>query len=131
LATGQQLPALGNRKEGFDLVISILTRTGTMPNYQRSFNPDPDPVVDDAVDAVAQNLAVWASRTMKPAMMVDYLQVLGKHKSKVPEITQGRVSEDGGIDYINQVFREILTLRSSMFADGELLRRVVRYIPEW
>lgn len=131
LATAQQLPNLGNRLEGFRMAITIMTRTGTMPNYQRGFKSDPELRVDAAVDAVAQQLANWSMRTLRPALMVDYYHILKKYEAKVPEATSGKVRAADGVDYLDRVLREVVTLRSSMFRDGEFLRRVLQFIPAW
>lgn len=131
LANPKVLPDLGPRQKGYQLVIDIMARTGTMPAYQRAFKAVDDAAVDDAVDAVAQHMATWAYKDMLPYLMGAYVKVLSKYAGKVSEATGGQVPTSNGVAYLNRTFREILTLRSSWFEDGELLRRAVRFIPEW
>ena len=130
LSSPNTLPNMGSRQKVFNLMLNILDRTGTMPDYQRSFRAVKDPEVDDVVDAVALHMSQWAARTMAPALVLGYYRTLSRHANKVPEATEGAVQALSGSDYLNFTFREMLTIRSAWFDDGELLRRVVRFIPE-
>lgn len=131
LATQRELPDLGGRQRYFQVMIDMMTRTGVLPNYQKNFRVPDDLGLDDAVDAVAQHMATWAVRSMLPALLAGYMRVLSVYASKVPAATDGVVPASNGVGYLNALLREILTLRSAWFDDGELLRRVVRLLPEW
>ena len=131
LASQKELPDLRARQKVFTLMIDIMARTGTMPNYQRAFRVADDIEVDAAVDKVAVNMALWAAKNMIPFLIHSYLRVLAKYAGKVPAVTGEEVPASNGLGYLNTAFREVLTLRSTWFEDGELLRRVVRFIPEW
>ena len=131
LANQAELPDLGPRQKMFQVMLDIMTRTGVMPNYHKNFKVRDNLDVDAAVDAVARHMGVWAAKDMIPALMVGYFKVLTQHASKVPSVTNGQVPASNGVGYLNTLFREVLTLRSAWFDDGELLRRVVRLLPEW
>lgn len=130
LANQSGLPNLGPRQKAFTLMLDILTRTGVMPDYQRGFQAVDDARLDEVVDLVAQHMSVWAAKTMAVELVLGYYKLQVKHESKVPEATNGKIPAVVGATYLDRVFREILTLRSAWFEDGELLRRVVRFIPE-
>lgn len=131
LATDKGLPDQGPRHKVFQVMLDIMARTGVMPNYQRAFQIPESTDTDLAVDTIALHMGMWAARTMLPALTTEYVKVLMRVAHKVPEATDGDVPVSNGVAYLNHVFREVLTLRSSMFEDGELLRRVLRIIPEW
>lgn len=130
LASQHELPDMGPRQRVYNLMLDIMSRTGAMPNYQRAFKVAEDPATDEAADKVAVHLSYWAAKQMAPALLVGYSKILSKYQNAVPEATGGQVSAVVGVDYLDSTFRQILTLRSSWFADGELLRRVVRFLPE-
>lgn len=129
-STDSELPNLGLRQKIYTLMIFIMARTGAMPNYQRGFKPADSQSLDDAVDAVALHMATWAGRSLTPALVIGYYGILDKWAAKVPEATGGKVHSLIGREYLDYLFREILTLQSALFDDGELVRRVVRFIPE-
>jgi hypothetical protein len=129
-SSGTELPSFGLRQKIYSLMIDIMARTGVMPNYQRAFKPVDSQSVDEAVDAVALHMSMWAAKVLAPALIIGYYTVLDRWAPKVPEATGGKVHALLGRDYLDHLFREILTLRSAMFDDGELIRRVVRFIPE-
>jgi len=129
-STDTELPSFGPRQKIYTLMIDIMARTGAMPNYQRAFKRVDDLAVDDAVDAVAVHMSMWAARNLAPALITGYYGILDKWADKVPEATGGKVLALVGRDYLDHLFREILTLRSAWFEDGELVRRVVRFIPD-
>lgn len=131
LFTQKELPDLGSRQRYFQVMLDMMVRTGVVPNYQKNFKVPDDPEIDTAVDAVVQHMGTWAVRTMLPALLAGYMRVLSAHAPKVPAVTNGEVPASNGVGYLNTLFREILTLRSAWFDDGELLRRVVRLLPEW
>lgn len=131
LANQKELPDLGPRQKVFQVMLDIMVRMGVMPNYQKNFKVTNDLEVDAAVDATVQHMGVWAAKDMIPALMVGYYKVLTQHAPKVPSVTKGQVPASNGVGYLNALLREILTLRSAWFDDGELLRRVVRLLPEW
>ena len=131
LAQEKTLPDMGLRVKGYRVLWDIMTRTGALPAYHKAFEVTKDPVVDAAVDAIALYMSVWSIRILMPFLTTAYLRVLTKHVKQVPQVTDGTVSEKNGTGYLNYIFREVLDLRSSMFEDGELLRRVMQIIPEW
>lgn len=130
LVSQKELPDQGPRQKYFQVVLDIMTRTGALPNYSRAFSVPPRLEVDTATDQVATHMGIWAVKDMLPALMVAYLKILHTYASKVPEATEGAVPSSRGAGYLNEAFREVLSLRSSLFEDGELLRRVLRIIPE-
>lgn len=131
LATQKGLPDMGARQRVFTLMIDIMARTGTMPAYQKAIKVTDSETLDYTVDKLADHMATWAARSLLPFLMANYVRILNKHADKVPQATGGQVPVSNGVAYLNNAFREILTLRSAWFDDGELLRRAVRFIPEW
>lgn len=131
LAAQQNLPDMGARQKVFTLMIDIMARTGTMPAYQKALKVTDSATLDYAVDKLADHMATWAARNLLPFLMLNYVKILNKYAPKVPVATKGQVPASNGVAYLNSAFREILTLRSAWFDDGELLRRAVRFIPEW
>ena len=126
------LSSLGRLQKVFALMIDIMARTGVMPNYQRAFKiPDDEAGIatDVTIEPLAKHMGMWAARAMAPALIKVYYDILVKWAPKVPSATEGDVSVKDGFAYLDGVFREVLTLSSSWFEDGELLRRVVRFIP--
>lgn len=131
LATQKGLPNLGPRQKVFTLMIDIMDRTGTMPAYQKAFQVPDNATLDDAVDKLADHMAIWAVKQLLFSLTRSYIGILSKFAPDVPQVTDGQVPASNGVAYLNAAFREILTLRSAWFDDGELLRRAVRLIPEW
>jgi len=131
LATQKGLPDFGPKQKVSTLMIDIMARTGTMPAYQKALKVPDSGTLDEAVDKLADHMATWAARNILPYLMANYVKILNKYASKVPQATNGQVPASNGVAYLNNAFREILTLRSTWFDDGELLRRAVRFIPEW
>jgi hypothetical protein len=130
LANNAGLPRLGQKEQkAFDLMISIMARTGTMPPYQGSFQPGSDDATDSAIDATATYMGRWAMRTMFPALLTAYKAALTSQVRDVPRATNGQVSQAKAFDFLRFAFRSTVDISSSMFRDGELLRRVVRVLP--
>jgi len=130
IATGSGLPRMGTKEQkAFDMMKTIMVRTGTMPPYQSAFNMADDLSVDSAVDAIATYMGRWSLRTMFPAILMAYKAALTSQVRNVPKATNGQVSSDKAFDFLRFLFRSTVDISSSMFRDGELLRRVVRLLP--
>ena len=100
-----------------------------MPSYDSAFNVPDEIVTDSAVDATTRHMGVWALRSMYPALLQAYQASLNAHASAVPKATGGKVSPDNAVEFLRLSFRQILSLSSRKFTNGELLRRVVRVLP--
>lgn len=79
---------------------------------------------------VSKHMRAWAVKDMLPALTFHYWRVLSQYAHQVPIVTMGAVPLTRSQDYLDVLFREILTVRSAWFGRGELLRRVVRILPE-
>jgi hypothetical protein len=124
------LPRLGAKEQkAFDMMFMIMSRTGTMPNYSSSFTPSDNLATDAAIDVLAPQLGTWALRVMYPSLLSGYRAALKTQERKVPRATNNRVSKSNAFDFLRKTFRYAVSLKSSMFRDGELLRRIVRLLP--
>lgn len=130
LATKSGLPRLADKQQrAFDLMIDIMVGTQTMPNYEKGFRVPQSLAVDDAVDGVTRQMALWSIRVMLPALLRHYDAALKDQAKHVPKFTSGRVSLEQGYDFLRLSFRRILDMRSAWFRNGRLLRQVVRALP--
>jgi len=130
LATDSGLPSLGSKeKAAFDTMVTILDRTDTMPKYSSAFSLVDDLTTDAAVDATTRHMGSWALKTMYPGLLKSYQMALQSQVKKVPKATDRQVPKGREFDFLRKTFRQVLSLRSRMFRDGELLRRVVRLLP--
>ena len=130
LATQSGIPAMGAQEQkAFSLLVSILVRTGTMPKYEKSFSIEDDTATNSAIDVIARHMGQWARRTMHPLLIHAYQNAINSQVAAVPAATNGLVSSGDAFDFLRKSFRQILSIRSRMFRDGELLRRVVRALP--
>lgn len=130
LATKAGLPRIGKKElAALDLMVTIMVRSGTMPNYQSAFNVTTSIATDSAVDVLAPHMATWAQRVMYPTLLQAYRDALTTQVKAVPAATNGKVPKDKAFDFLRLAFRQVLDLSSRKFRDGELLRRVVRILP--
>jgi len=130
LATKSGLPRLNKQQQtAFDLMVTLMARSGTMPNYSSTFAIPDDLTIDAAVDAVARHMGAWAMRTMYPSLLQGYQAALTSQTRAVPKATDGRVRAEVAFDFLRTAFRQVLDISSRKFRDGELLRRVVRVLP--
>jgi len=130
LATKTGLPSFTTKgQQAFNLMIDIMERTDVMPNYDSAFAVPEDLAVDSAVDVIAKHMAVWSLRVMYPALLQVYQGSLNAHANAVPKATGGQVSPENAVEFLRRSFRQVLSLSSRKFRDGELLRRVVRILP--
>ena len=111
------------------MMVFIMDRTGTMPAYQSALQVADDLRLESAVDALALHMALWAARSMYPALLMAYKEAIKSQEKLVLKLTGGRVKKGDEFEFLRLAFRQVLSLQSSMFRDGELLRRVVRLLP--
>jgi len=130
LATKAGLPRMGQKEfAALDLMVFIMERTGTMPAYRGALQVADDPATDSATDSLALHMATWSLRSMYPALLTSYKAALKSQEKLVPKLTNGQVKKGDEFEFLRKSFRQVLSLQSSMFRDGELLRRVVRLLP--
>lgn len=129
LATGAGLPSLGSDQKLYDLAIMVMARTGTMPNYASGFTVVDDLATDSAVNVLAKHMGSWARKTLMPGLLRAYQKALQSQVKSVPRATNNAVGKDNAFEFLRRAFPQVLTMRSRMFDDGELLRRVVRVLP--
>jgi hypothetical protein len=130
LNTKAGLPKLdAKQQQALDMMLTIMNRTGVMPNYPSAFKPTDNLATDSAVDVVARHMGAWALRTMYPALLQAYRAALQSQVRYVTKLTNGQVKKGNEFEFLRLAFRQILSLQSRMFRDGELLRRVVRILP--
>jgi len=130
LATKTGLPPMNKKRlQAFTLMVDIMDRTETMPNWKSSMGVPDDITIDPIVDTVADHMGLWAVRVMLPLMLDGYMKALKSQVKAVPKATSGRVPKGNEVEFLRKVFRQILSIKSSMFDRGELLRQVVRVLP--
>ena len=130
LATNTGLPSMGKKQyAAYLLMVDIMEETGTMPNWKSAFNVPNSIFADVGVDALATYMGRWAFSTMIPMVLHAYKDALLSQVKNVARATDGRVSPGDEFDFLRLLFRQVLTIKSSMFNNGGLLRRVVRALP--
>ncbi len=130
LASQSGLPKMPKQVQAaFDLMVVILTRSKTMPNYGSAFRVTDSMEVEAATDAVAMHMGTWARTVMFPALFHAYKAALTSQVKAVPAATGNRVRPEVAFDFLRKSFRQVLDISSRKFRDGELLRRVVRILP--
>jgi len=129
LATQAGLPSLGKDQKLFDLTMMVMSRSGAMPNYQSSFSVVDDFATDSAVNTLAKHMGKWARQTMIPGLLRGYQEALTSQVKNVPRATNNTVKKKDAFEFLRRAFPQVLTMRSRMFNNGEMLRRVVRVLP--
>jgi len=129
LAEQANLPRMGRAEAAaLELMLTITSRSGTMPNYSASFSVPHDAGTDAAINVIAKHLGTWAVKSMLPLLRKAYDLALKTQVRAVPKKTQGKVSPANAYEYLRRIFPKALMLKSRMFRDGELLLRVVRAV---
>ena len=119
------------QKEGkaLQMAMDVMRRTGWLPHYSSAFTVVDNLQIDQAIDKLSRNLGTWSLRSMYPEILKAYQDALKSQVKAVPKATQGRVAPQDAFNFLRLSFRQVVTIDSSMFRDGELLRRVVRLLP--
>lgn len=118
------LPLPSKNQVALDIMMSLLIRTRNLPvRIQKISEEDVD------LEPMVIGMANWARQVLLPALLETYQSVLDKYAPRIPQATQGRIKAHQAFDFLRKSFRQVLTVNSSWFEDGELLRRVVRTLP--
>ena len=129
LTAQKGLPDLGPRQRVFAVAMDIMVRTGAVPSAR--FQVADDPLVDEAIDGLAEHMGVWAARNLLPEVLVGLAQCMLRYAPKVPEATDGEVPEKNGLTYLKRIFPQIVLMRTSWFEDAALITRVLNILPDW
>jgi len=129
LTTNQRASTGKKQVAAYLLMMEILERTGTMPNWQSAFNVPDDIFTDFIVDKVVRHMGVWALSTMSPMLFHAYRAALDSQVKNVLKATDGNVKAGDEFDFLRLAFRQVLSIKSSRYDNGNLLRQVVRFLP--